>query len=190
MKTQLSIVAIVLAVALQLQAQERPNILVLTVDDMNCDSFGNVIRALKESGVYDNTLIVFFSDHGMPFPFAKTAMYHHSTRTPLMVRWPDYQRPHDVMYWRRDDDYAIRKGDWRLAWNDASCPAGSDAMVFNLADDPGEYRDLSAQHPDIKQQLQDEFDAWDCRLPPSQCWGSPKNRRANPDATAEAPKRV
>ena len=52
------------------------------------DSFGNVIKALKDTGVYDNTLIVFFSDHGMPFPFAKTAMYYHSTHTPLMVRWP------------------------------------------------------------------------------------------------------
>jgi N-sulfoglucosamine sulfohydrolase len=52
------------------------------------DSFGNVMKALKDAGVYDNTLIIFFSDHGMPFPFAKTAMYYHSTHTPLMVRWP------------------------------------------------------------------------------------------------------
>jgi len=52
------------------------------------DSFGNVMRALKEAGVYDNTLIVFFSDHGMPFPFAKTSMYYQGTHTPLMVRWP------------------------------------------------------------------------------------------------------
>ncbi len=52
------------------------------------DSFGNVIKALEDTGVYDNTLIVFFSDHGMPFPFAKTALYYHSTHTPLMVRWP------------------------------------------------------------------------------------------------------
>jgi len=28
------------------------------------------------------------SDHGMPFPFAKTCVYHHSTHTPWMVRWP------------------------------------------------------------------------------------------------------
>lgn len=52
------------------------------------DSVGNVIKALKDTGVYDNTLIVFFSDHGMPFPFAKTALYYHSTHTPLIVRWP------------------------------------------------------------------------------------------------------
>ena len=33
-------------------------------------------------------MIVFLSDHGMPLPFAKTQLYHHSTRTPLMVRLP------------------------------------------------------------------------------------------------------
>ncbi len=100
------------------------------------------------------------------------------------------ERPHDLLYWRRDDDYAIRKGDWKLAWNDTSCPPDSDAMLFNLADDPGEHRDLSIEHADIKRQLQDEFDAWDCRLPPSQCWGGPKNRKPNPDGVAELPKRA
>ena len=33
-------------------------------------------------------MIIFLSDHGMPLPFAKTQLYHHSTRTPLMVRIP------------------------------------------------------------------------------------------------------
>ncbi|TWT84741.1 Arylsulfatase [Planctomycetes bacterium CA13] len=97
------------------------------------------------------------------------------------------QRPHDLLYWRRDDDYAIRNGDWKLAWNDASCPADSDTMLFNLVEDPGEHHDLSGKHADIKQQLQDQFDAWDSLLPPSQCWGSPKNRKPNPDAPTEAP---
>ena len=60
------------------------------------DSFGRVIQALKDAGVYENTLIVFFSDHGMPFPFAKTAMYYHSTHTPLMVRVPELTRPGTV----------------------------------------------------------------------------------------------
>ncbi len=52
------------------------------------DSVKQVITALKDEGVYDDTVIVFFSDHGMPFPFAKTAMWYHSTHTPLIVRWP------------------------------------------------------------------------------------------------------
>ena len=57
------------------------------------DSVGQVIRSLKEAGVYDNTIIIFFSDHGMPFPFAKTAMYYHSTHTPLIVRCPQITKP-------------------------------------------------------------------------------------------------
>jgi N-sulfoglucosamine sulfohydrolase len=31
---------------------------------------------------------MFLSDHGMPLPFAKTQLYHHSTHTPLIIRWP------------------------------------------------------------------------------------------------------
>jgi len=88
----------------------------------------------------------------------------------------DGTRPHDVLYWRRDDDYAIRRGDWKLAWNDHSVQPGSGAMLFNLKDDPGEHHDLSAEHPELKQALQSRFDAWDGPLPPSRCWGPPGNR--------------
>ena len=52
------------------------------------DCLNQVLLALKKSGEWDNTMIVFLSDHGMPLPFAKTQLYHHSTRTPLMVRIP------------------------------------------------------------------------------------------------------
>jgi N-sulfoglucosamine sulfohydrolase len=52
------------------------------------DCVGEVLAALEASGVADNTVIVFLSDHGMPLPFAKTQLYHHSTHTPLIVYWP------------------------------------------------------------------------------------------------------
>ena len=52
------------------------------------DAVGAVIQALEASGAADDTFILFLSDHGMPLPFAKTQLYHHSTHTPLMVRWP------------------------------------------------------------------------------------------------------
>ncbi len=52
------------------------------------DCVAAVLKALEESGRADNTLVLFLSDHGMPLPFAKTAVYHHSTHTPLIVRWP------------------------------------------------------------------------------------------------------
>ncbi len=60
------------------------------------DAVGQVLRALQESGEADNTLVMFLSDHGMPFPFAKTQLYHHSTSTPLIVRWPDVIKPNSV----------------------------------------------------------------------------------------------
>jgi N-sulfoglucosamine sulfohydrolase len=52
------------------------------------DCAGVVLEALAASGEADRTLVLFLSDHGMPLPFAKTQLYHHSTRTPLIVRWP------------------------------------------------------------------------------------------------------
>ena len=36
-------------------------------------------RRSTESGEAERTVVVFLSDHGMPLPFAKTQLYHHST---------------------------------------------------------------------------------------------------------------
>ena len=52
------------------------------------DCFAEVMRAFAESGEQEKTVVMFLSDHGMPLPFAKTQVYHHSTRTPWIVRWP------------------------------------------------------------------------------------------------------
>ncbi|MCB1704274.1 MAG: sulfatase [Halioglobus sp.] len=60
------------------------------------DAVGQVLQALQESGEANRTLVLFLSDHGMPFPFAKTQLYHHSTSTPLIVRWPDVIKPGSV----------------------------------------------------------------------------------------------
>lgn len=49
---------------------------------------GAILKALDESGLADDTLVVFTSDHGMPLPFAKTNCWRHSTITPWIVRWP------------------------------------------------------------------------------------------------------
>jgi arylsulfatase A-like enzyme len=94
----------------------------------------------------------------------------------------DEQRPHETLYWRRDNDYAIRHGDWKLTWNDASGPLT--IMLFNLANDPAERVDLIDQYPERAQALQDLFDAWDHTLPTSELWGAPWNRnRDYPNGT-------
>ena len=52
------------------------------------DTFGKVMQALHESGCADNTLVVFISDNGIAVPFAKCNAWFHSSRTPMLVRWP------------------------------------------------------------------------------------------------------
>ncbi len=54
---------------------------------------GSVLKALDEAGYADNTLVMFVSDHGMAFPFAKTNCWHHSTKTPWIIRWPGVVTP-------------------------------------------------------------------------------------------------
>ena len=49
---------------------------------------GALMNALKETGHWDNTLVIFLSDNGPPFPGAKTTLYEPGARLPLIVRDP------------------------------------------------------------------------------------------------------
>ena len=48
-----------------------------------------VIEMLRASGELDNTLIIWTSDNGMPFPRRKGNSYEGSTHLPLAVMWPE-----------------------------------------------------------------------------------------------------
>ncbi|MCC6486042.1 MAG: sulfatase [Candidatus Hydrogenedentes bacterium] len=52
------------------------------------ETLGMVLRALDEAGMSENTLVMYVSDNGMAFPFAKANCYLTSTSTPWLVRWP------------------------------------------------------------------------------------------------------
>lgn len=54
---------------------------------------GSVLKALDESGMADNTIVLFLSDHGMPWALSKWALYSSGTKTPLIVRWPGKIQP-------------------------------------------------------------------------------------------------
>ncbi|MBA2116583.1 sulfatase family protein [Bremerella alba] len=60
------------------------------------DTFGKVMQALIESGDVDNTLVLFITDNGIAVPFAKCNAWFHSTRSPLLVRWPGHIQPGTV----------------------------------------------------------------------------------------------
>jgi N-sulfoglucosamine sulfohydrolase len=52
---------------------------------------GRLVQILKEAGKYDDTLIIYISDNGIPFPGAKTTVYEPGIRLPCIVRSPNVQ---------------------------------------------------------------------------------------------------
>ena len=53
-------------------------------------SMGAVLDTLKEAGLEEETLVIFMSDNGMAFPFAKANCYLNSTKTPFIAKWPNH----------------------------------------------------------------------------------------------------
>jgi len=75
--------------------------LVALIEHMD-DGIGKVIKALKETGAYDNTLIVFMSDNGGFLPDnanngdlrdGKGSMYEGGIRVPAFCVWPNHIQP-------------------------------------------------------------------------------------------------
>ncbi len=52
------------------------------------DYIGQVMEALEDQGLAENTVILFITDNGRPFPRDKTTLYDGGIRTPFIVRWP------------------------------------------------------------------------------------------------------
>jgi arylsulfatase A-like enzyme len=53
------------------------------------------IQDLKEAGLYENTIIFFWSDHGVGLPRGKRWLYDSGTHIPLIVRIPtEFRHPH------------------------------------------------------------------------------------------------
>ncbi len=48
---------------------------------------------LDRQGVADETLVLFISDNGRPFPRCKTTIYDSGVKTPFVVRWPGHVEP-------------------------------------------------------------------------------------------------
>jgi arylsulfatase A-like enzyme len=52
------------------------------------DQIGAVIADLKEDGLYENSIIFFYGDHGGPFPRHKRALYESGTKVPMVIKFP------------------------------------------------------------------------------------------------------
>lgn len=51
------------------------------------DHVQKILDHLEKTGELDNTLIIYTSDHGMPFPRVKGNQYENANHVPLAVRW-------------------------------------------------------------------------------------------------------
>ncbi|MHC4443026.1 MAG: sulfatase family protein [Planctomycetota bacterium] len=92
------------------------------------DTVGMILRALRQSGLEKNTLVIFLSDNGISFPFAKTNCYLNSTRTPWIVRWPRKVKPNTI-----DNQHMISGIDFMSTILDAvglAHPKGMDGFSF------------------------------------------------------------
>jgi arylsulfatase A-like enzyme len=182
------------------------------------DGVGKILAKLRDAGLEEKTLVVFFSDNGgptqanasrnAPFRGFKGQVWEGGIRIPFMVQWkgrippgqvldqpiisldlfptalaaagvpePRKQlrldgvnllpllqgkttdRPHQTLYWRMKPQWAVRDGDMKLLHT-----RGGDTMLFDLAADPGETRDLAKEKPDIAKRLREKFDAWNEQL--------------------------
>ncbi len=58
------------------------------MENMDSD-FGEVIQNLKEAGLYENTIIIYNSDHGGVLPRSKRFLFQNSLHCPLIIRIPE-----------------------------------------------------------------------------------------------------
>jgi arylsulfatase A-like enzyme len=107
--------------------------------------------------------------------------------------------PHEVLFWRFGPQMAVRMGDWKLTKAAPRAPAGwaaqgdeesrprmrrrpprrAIAQLYNLAQDIGETKDLSDQHPDKVKELLDAWKKWNAELM------APRWQRGNPQANPQ-----
>jgi arylsulfatase A-like enzyme len=70
--------------------------------------------------------------------------------------------PHERLFWRTGGGqaWAVRQGDYKLVKE----TGGDKPMLFHLAKDPGEERDLSSRKPAIVRRLSRAYRAWNAEM--------------------------
>jgi arylsulfatase A-like enzyme len=102
--------------------------------------------------------------------------------------------PHDALYWRFDEQMALRAGDFKIVRYDTNAEmqtgrrAGpvTDVKLYNLRDDIGETKDLAAAMPEKVTELQTKWNDWNATLvKPLWGTGAGETEGAEPEAPAK-----
>ncbi|HUU21761.1 MAG TPA: sulfatase [Phycisphaerae bacterium] len=68
--------------------------------------------------------------------------------------------PHEILFWRRGKDIAVRKGRWKLR------SFREKFLLHDLSADLAEKTDLSAQHPEVFRELREALARWESEMAP------------------------
>lgn len=114
------------------------------------EGVGRVLAYLEESGLADNTVVVYTSDQGFFLGdhgwYDKRWMYEESLRTPLIVRWPGVVEPGS------EDRHLVQNLDFAQTFLDMAAVEAPDRMQGRSlvpllrGEDPGDWRDAIYYH--------------------------------------------
>jgi arylsulfatase A-like enzyme len=94
--------------------------------------------------------------------------------------------PHQTLYWRFGEQWAIRHGDWKLV---VARLGSGQPELYNLAEDIGEQSNLATRNPEKVRELQALYDRWNAEQAPSLVPDAP-NRTAAEKAARKAAKKA
>ncbi len=89
-----------------------------------------------------------------------------------LIMDPSASSRHEVLYFDFLDQWAVRKGDWKLIFNVTDSDDGNKRETIegyyltNLAIDPSEKRNLAGEYPEIVEELSRMKKEWDASIPP------------------------
>jgi len=83
--------------------------------------------------------------------------------------------PHETMYWRFGEQWAVRHGDWKLV---VSKGGSGKPELYNLAKEIGESTDLASSEPAKVTELRTLYDAWSAQQAEPLAVDKPNNQKA------------
>ena len=60
------------------------------------DQIGKIIQQLKDDGLYENSIIFFYGDHGGPFPRHKRSLYETGLKVPMVVKFSKNKKESNI----------------------------------------------------------------------------------------------
>lgn len=92
-------------------------------------------------------------------------------------------KPHETLYWRFGEQWAIRHGDWKLV---VGRGGGKEASLFNLASDQSESKNVASDLPDKVKELRSLWDKWNAEQAPA---SAPQEQPARQNNAKKAKKK-